>query len=171
MTRKFHINNGFTLIELVVVATVIVILSTISIAAFANFDKSQTIHAATTRVTTMLQKAKSRAQSQVKPPIGTCVTNTLESYEVQICGLSGSDCSTPNTFRLMVRCGGTANEVETDTLPQTTSFTAGSAKSVLFRLFTGGVDGAITPKTIIITSGVNQTQTITITSVGSISVE
>jgi len=161
--------NGFTLLELLVVFVIIAIISTVSLAAFVSYNKIQTIKSAAFDVISLLQDAKSRTQSQVKPSIAACNSNTLNGYEVRICGLTGSLCNTQNTYELHVRCGNLTSKLSTKTLPANVAFDSATTTSTqfFFKVISGGVDGA---GSIGIT-GYGNTLRVTVTQQGAISLE
>lgn len=161
---KFVFSRGFTLIEFIVVLSIIAILSTLGIVAFVNYSRIQALNAAASDVVTMLQTAKSRAQSQVKPAL--CITPPLVGYTVVI----------PSTriYRLEVICGEARNvsPIDEKTLPANINFSFSSlGSSFLFNILTGGVEGALPAPvgTSITIGGYNgQTKIITIYSDGRI---
>ncbi len=161
--------NGFTLLELLVVFVIIAIISTVSLAAFVSYNKIQTIKSAAFDVISLLQDAKSRTQSQVKPSIAACNSNTLDGYEVRICGLTGSLCNTQNTYELHVRCGNLTSKLSTKTLPANVTFDSATTTSTqfIFKVISGGVDGA---GSVGIT-GYNNTLKVTVTQQGAIILE
>ena len=73
-----HVEKGFTLIELMVVFSILAVLSTIGVAAFVSFSRTQTLNAAASDIKSMLNLAKSRAYSQVKPSVTPCNTSQLD---------------------------------------------------------------------------------------------
>src|SRR5882672_1504998 len=92
-------NNGFTLIEILVVFSFIGILTTLGVASYASYNGTQSVHSATNDVVTLLQSAKSRSISQVIPSSNSCVVNSLSGYEVDM---------TPGgqQYTLFAVCGG-----------------------------------------------------------------
>src|SRR5438552_2940773 len=81
---ELRTNKGFTLVELIIVLAVLGILSASGLAAFVDYSRKSAIAAATSDVAITLQTAKSRAQSQVKPVTGSCVSQTLDGYKVTV---------------------------------------------------------------------------------------
>lgn len=159
--EKFVFFRGFTLIEFIVVLSIIAILSTLGIVAFVNYSRTQVLNAAASDVVTMLKTAKSRAQSQVKPTL--CITPPLVGYKVVI--------PSARIYRLEVVCGDARNvsPIEEKTLPANISFSSASlGSSFLFNILTGGVEGASSGGTSIVINGYSQTKTITIYSDGRI---
>lgn len=75
---------GFTLIELLWSIAIASALSSVGIAAFFTYSRQQALQSAVSDFTTMLQVAKSRAQTQVKPDSGDCSTRSLIGYKVTI---------------------------------------------------------------------------------------
>lgn len=80
--------EGFTLIELIVAFTIIAILSVISVAAYVSFSRNQAVDNEVNQLVSVLNLAKSKAQSQVKP--SSCATSpgptnqALTEYQVVI---------------------------------------------------------------------------------------
>lgn len=160
----FKNKQGFTLIEFIVVLSILAIVSTLGIVAFANYSRIQALNAAASDVLVMLQTAKSRAQSQVKP--ASCITPPLVGYQIII--------SSASIYRLEVVCGDARNvsPIEEKTLPVNISFSSGSlGSSFLFNILTGGVEGAVLGGTSFIINGYNQAKTITVYSDGRIATQ
>lgn len=170
MKKSYYLkrrSRGFTLIELLVVFSIIAILSSVSVASFVSYSRSQELKSAASDVSTLLSQAKSRAQSQVKPDV--CGTSQLEGYEVRICGLTGSSCSEVNSYALYVRCGTTQEEISSQSLPDSLEFSQEdtTSTSYFFRVLHQGVS---VPGTVAIT-GYGQTVDVSVTSTGTISVQ
>lgn len=158
MTKLKVENKGFTLIELIVVFGTIAFISTIGIASYVNYSQSQSIQAATQDLVTTIQLAKSRANSQVKPPLSYC-QGQLDGYSVVISILN-------NQYSLDVVCGGNVYPLSTTKLPNNIRFDQAttSVTKLFFAIITGAVEGN---GTIAIT-GYSKTKCITIDSVGII---
>ncbi len=125
---------GFTLIELIVVISVTAVLSIIGIAAFVTYSRTQALTTSVLDIVTMLQVAKSRAQSQVKPDAAPC----LDGYRVAIL-------SSNKTYQMFAVCLPNDYPVAgyTKKLPSNICFDASATTttSILFRVLTGGVGG------------------------------
>src|SRR3990167_1262351 len=98
MNHELRIKNkkGFTLIELLVAFVVIAVLSTIGIASFVSYSRSQALTQATNDLATTLTVARSRAQAQVKPSTGVCQNSPLLRYDVRLCGIGTNFCVNTN---------------------------------------------------------------------------
>ena len=151
--------GGFTLIEIIIVCSVIGILSVLGIAAYNNYNQLQVLQTAANEVATTLNLAKSRALSQQK--LGPCALTTreLSGYGVTI--------STPGTYRLNVFCSGVVGPqiLSSKSLPRDISFT--SSPSFFFEVLKGGVQ---TSGQVVLT-GYGRTKTVIVDSVGGIRVQ
>ena len=102
---------GFTLLELIVVFSVIAIISTVGVVSFSNYNKSQELSQAVSDIVTLLNSAKSNSRSQIKA--GECDRRgaqnqpiyTLEGYRIAI------DSGEPSTVTLETICID-SNEIE-----------------------------------------------------------
>ncbi|MFH1187170.1 MAG: prepilin-type N-terminal cleavage/methylation domain-containing protein [Candidatus Levyibacteriota bacterium] len=154
-------NKGFTMIELIIVISVIAAISVIGIAAFAGRGRIAEVDAATSDVASFLQLARSRAISQVKPQDPIVCSGTLRGYRVII------DQSTGN-YELEVVCESSISKISGKTLPTNLIFDSDTTStSFLFPILTHGVEGA----GIISITGYNNQKTITVDSVGGISIK
>lgn len=134
-------SKGFTLIELLWSIAIGAILSTIGIAAFLNYSKTQALSAAVGDVSSLLQLAKSRAQSQVKPDIcGN--TEQFNGYQVVICSI-GSCLSVDADYELDVMCGGVSKSPSISKKKFPTNITVDTEKTtvrgILFNVISGNV--------------------------------
>ena len=120
--------KGFTLIELLIAISLMAIVGIISIAGFSSYNQSQVIQTSAESVATMLNLARSRAQSQIKP-VG-CV-GTLQGYRVRV--------TTPRSYSLYVICfdsGSTPISQQGKVLPSNLEFSFGI--SIFFPVIEGG---------------------------------
>lgn len=177
---------GFTLIEIIVVFTIIAILSLIGVAAFVGYGRSATLQNAASDISSTLLLAKSRAISQVKPPtsqVPQCNGQTvLNGYKVVFCPTSSSNiiCDSNNSYVLGVVCSSTTcsdslcsnitpQKIQSKPLPQNITFDSGStATPFFFSVISGGVGGA--PAKIILDGYGNQ-KIINVGSAGGIQIQ
>lgn len=131
-----RLSNGFTLIEMIIVITLMFTLTMTGIVGFVGYHRAQTLQSAALDLSTMLATAKSYAQSQVKPQ--SCGnTQALEGYRVSM---------TSTSYRLRVECGGTTRAIgRAKVLPAGIRFGTNSPLTISFKVLTGMVtSGTIT---------------------------
>lgn len=148
---------GFTLIELAVVISILAILTTVGLAAFVSYSRTQTIASAASDLSTILNLAKSRSFSQVKPE--QCVNQSLDGYKVLIFLSS-------NSYEMDAVCSGNVYKIKSVNLPQNVVFSsdATTSTSFFFPVISGGVLGSGS----VVLSGFGQTRTITVDLVGTV---
>lgn len=142
MRRSIFNSAGFTLLELIIVFTVIAILSTIGIASFVDYSRVQVVQSATSDLESTINMAKSRALSQTKP-FG-CESQVLQGYEVDL-----DTVNNPNSYTIWAVCSdslvnpfsSTTNKI---VLPTSISFDISKTTtlSIFFPIIKGGVRGA-----------------------------
>jgi len=161
---KLSIDKGFTLIELLVVFSVASILGGVAIAGFSNYNNSQMLAQSTNEVVSMLQTAKSRAQSQYKPA-GCTATNALLHYKVDV---------SASTYTLTAICHNPANPVapitvnlNSKTLP--TGITFNASRTVRFLPLLGGAHTS--PAGNILLNKGSSSKTITVSAQGNITIQ
>lgn len=159
----FASGAGFTLIELMVVISITAVLGTLGIAGYVNFNRTQVLQAASNEVVTILNLAKSRAQSQIKPPALCSSSQTLDGYEVKI--------TQPKDYALYLRCSGSSKQVDewVRELPNDISFDA--SQTFFFPIQTGGVQASGSGPWRIIISGYGRSKTITINPLGGVRIQ
>jgi len=154
--------KGFTLIELMVVLSVTAVLGTLGIAGFTTYNQIQVLQTATLDVVSVLNLAKSRSQSQIKPS-SLCSSGSLEGYKVEIL--------TPKNYTLYLRCNELESSIdrrvegEAKVLPSDLNFA--NNISFFFPVQTGGVQTAGQ----IDISGYGRSKAITVSSLGGVSVQ
>lgn len=165
--------RGFTLIEIIVVFSIIAILSVIGVAAFVNYSRLQTVETSASELANYLTVAKSRAISQVKPTsqVPQCDASAiLNGYKVIICQTSSSDvlCNAANTYILAVRCSDADYRIQTRTLPKNVAYNPSpTSTSFLFPVISSGVIGSGT----VSLSAYGVTKRIIVNNVGGIEVQ
>jgi len=172
--RDISFIAGFTFIELIIVISVTAVLSTIGLASFLTYSRSQNLQQSGSTIITYLQTARAEVLAQVKPP-GIC-TGALQSYKVLICCKNGGTncpvCQSSDNVEMDVVCGGNPpsvvlsssfpSDVQVDD-PNTTQ------RSFVFVPVTGGVSGISSSVKVVLKNSVtNVSKTITVTSAGII---
>lgn len=159
MRKKFlrlkRLKKGFTLIELVLVFSVIGIITAIGISSFGSYNNSQQFETGLAEFSNFLSITRSKAISQVKPSV---CTGTLEGYRVAVT-ISGSN------YEQDVLCGGSVFTLTRKKLPDQLTFMSGSIANISFDVSTGTV---LSPGSIAIT-GFGKTKTVMVDKIGNIS--
>ena len=175
MKKVQYLSRGFTLIELVVVFSIIAILSVVGIASFVSYSQEQSMNNAVLDLTTLLNTAKSQSISQVKP---SGCTSALSSYSVELCSVPSyipGNCTQSDTnnhvdYKIVLHCGNDISE-ESGRLPNNIKFgTSMTLYSIYFPILTGQVGGnSLNEQIVLCESGQKQAREIIIDSVGNIS--
>ena len=157
------VRRGFTLIEVLLVFSIISILSVASIFAYTSFNTKQEMNNSVQEVLQLLRSAKSKAQSQITP--STCTS--LRSYQVMRCA-AGPLCltsgATASSYELHAVCSNGRSLIDAKTLSPNVTFDGGSATTLSFEVLTGGASAG----TFVLTNG-SSTQSISVSSYGQIS--
>lgn len=136
---------GFTLLELLVVFSIITILSATGLAAYVEFSQAQIFNTNVLVVQTMLYTAKLRAQSQVIQSAAAATycssPHTLKSFGVEICGGGTCNDTTKTSYALYALCSnGTRALIESKKLPANMYFeNASTNKFPQFSILSGVV--------------------------------
>lgn len=159
---QFSIQKGFTLIELMIVLSITAVLGTMGAAGFLTYNKIQVLQSSASNIVTMLNLAKSRAQSQVKlgPSCGS--ESQIQGYSV--------DLIDSKSYKLVSHCSGGSNDLNKTILPQNVNFKSPdtSPTSFFFPVQTGGVE---TSGKIVISDSDGKTRTIIVNSLGGVSIQ
>jgi len=155
---QFSISKGFTLVELIVVFSVVAIITSAGLASFAAYGNQQSLQIAGADVLSFLQTARSRAISQIKP--SSCAAATLDSYDVTFT-VPGSD------YALNAVCDGAEFPIGTKTLPSKLQFKSGSDTKISFQVLDGTANNSTV--TIINRSG-GISKVITVDNIGNIKI-
>lgn len=161
LTSHLSSRRGFTLIELMVVLSVTAVLGTLGIAGFINYNQTQVLQTSSNEVAAMLNLAKSRSQSQIKP-LSLCPSaNNLNGYTVVI--------NAPSSYWLELNCSnGNHPKINEQNKKLPTNLSFGASTSFFFPIQTGGVQ---VPGQIVISDNGGKTKTITVNSLGGVSVQ
>lgn len=165
-SSKISRNFGFTLLELVVVFSIIAILSTVGIASYVNYSKSQTLQQAYYNFFNTLTIARANAASQVKPT--QCVSSSsLDGYRVIVNIVA-------KTYTLNAVCSSINFPISTTSLPSGVVFNSATdtppttTTDIFFSVLTSGV---AKPGDVVLSYPSINTlaaKTVTITSVGGV---
>jgi hypothetical protein len=139
------------------------LLSLFGASAYQNYNQSKAMDLAASEVTSVLELAKARAKSHVKPAVTSCTTGReLYGYRVTF--------SSTKNYSLWIVCGDTGQFSEqigqTYVLPGNATFSMTLPQSATFRVLSGAVEGA----TSISLTGNSQTRTISVSPTGVLQV-
>ena len=157
---------GFTLVELVVVISILAVLTTAGLASFVSYSRTQSLQTTASDLITTLNLAKSRSSSQVKPDSSIspdmqnpCAIQPLNGYRVLI--------STPtNSYEMDAICAENIYKIINVTFPTNISVSQNgtTSTSFLFPVISGGVVGSGS----VVLTGYGLTRTITVDSIGTV---
>jgi prepilin-type N-terminal cleavage/methylation domain-containing protein len=139
-----HLANkyGFTLIELVVVFSIMAVLSTIGIASFVNYSRMQTLQQAQNDLMTAINTAKSMSVAQTTASTANgnsldCSGQSFSGYGVHL-----YKNTTPNSYALYIKCPTGPKFAASAFLPKNVIFGSSTATyDVFFPILIGGVTG------------------------------
>jgi type II secretory pathway pseudopilin PulG len=161
-SKKKYLKNlssqmGYSLIELLVIISIMGVISTVSIASFVTFTNTQSLDGAASDVANYYTLARQRSLSQIKPSQCTAA-ESLNGYKVVINTVA-------STYQFSGMCGASVYIIGQKKLPPNITFANTSPPNVIFNVPNANVD---TQKTITI-NGFGKTKKIIIDSSGSIS--
>lgn len=151
-------SSAYTLIEILVVMTVITILFGIGYVSYRDFGRRQALAGAVKQVEGDLRKTQQNALSGIKPPDTACDSGDLSSYQIWI------NTSDNHNYRIRAICGGTTVLVESRSLEGVSL--ASTKNPMNFMVLGRGADEATVT---LIQDITGKTSTITIGSGGSVS--
>lgn len=169
MAKSLKSSAGFTLIELIVVFSVMAVLSTLGMASFVSYTNSQKLRNGVLDIKTVLQNARSQALSQTQ---NSACTGTVQGYEVRICckgfGTSCPTCNSTGDYEVDASCSTIPNGVlvSKGTLPSGVSIDSSTTTQRTFHFIP--IAGGVTTGGNIGITGNGQVQTITVTTTGVI---
>ena len=165
---KIRRNNGFTLIELMVVFSLMAIVSGIGFASFSSYSQKQMVNQAAQDIKLIFDNAKFNALSSVKES-SSCSNGTLVGYKIVIC--SNSSCLGPVTddYEIDVMCSDVDALLYSKKLPHNVIIDDASTCGVVkYNTLSNSVEGG--PCDIVV-SGYNIQNTIRIDIGGNSSIQ
>ena len=161
-------NKGFTLIEILVVFSVISILAAIGIASFASYSRAQEVNQAANNLKVLVGHAKFNALSAVKystNELGTkvsCGAIALSGYSVTKVGNNILDLN-------QVCADSTTNRIKRFTLPKNITFDLSTTCSEIFFNTLSASPGGL--PCVMVLSGNDLTKSINIDDIGNVAVD
>lgn len=140
-------SKGFTIIELLVVFSVISIIAGVGFATFSSYSDSQRLTDSIRKVETLIEDGKNSAIAGVIPKVtvtGAAIScsDSVSEYRVGFCDAPGN-CNTGGVdYELVLVCGIQQYVLKTGIFPSEESYgqtTAESCRTISFRSLTGEV--------------------------------
>lgn len=122
--------KGFTLIELVVVVTIITLFAGLSIANYGSFNEEKKLIDEVKQLSATLYLARSKTSSADADPD---ICNDFRGYRVSL------DSGSPSSFSFERNCNGTYDSTQTHTLTPNVTLSASTA-NVSFKPLSAGTD-------------------------------
>ncbi len=160
--RKFQ--RGFTLLEIMVVFTLLSVVSGVGLFSFLEFNQSQELNQSARDISLFFEKARANTTSFVKPAV--CEDRTLEGYSVRYCG--AETCTDEDSvYEMNVICGNEEFLSDKLELPaQIIHTNESTCTQVAFMLPQASARGSL-PCTQILARG-NMTEAVSIDGVGNV---
>lgn len=162
--KKKKFSSGFTLIELIVVFSVIAVISTVGVVSFTSYNKTSELNSAVSDTISFLNSAKSNSLSQIVPEECDVQGLALEGYEVRI--LSGGQ--NQSSIELWAKCASSYFMSKTLTLSSNIAITAPVSPDNIFfyPLFSKEVSGGQ-----ICLEGFDLEKAVNVSSLGTVTID
>lgn len=174
MIKKKYCQNGFSLIELMVVFSLIAIVSGIGLTSFVSYSRKQTLSQAAYDLKLAIEVAKFNALSNVKKSSSCSVGDSLVGYKVVLCAKSPSvTCLGQNTeayYEMDAVCSSGDNSlISSKKLPQNLSVVIDDTDctEIKFDAMSNTITGA---PCLIKLQGYGATQTLSVDSGGNVAI-
>lgn len=168
-------NSGFTLLELLVVFSLISIITGLGFASLVAYSRSQALNQVAADIKQVVETARFNSLSSVKP--ASCASTKLLSYIVNFCVNSNSNCPLPlnnKGYQIQVACAGISPNatIYTKTLPTSGNFSFGpssTCQNITFDSLTAAISGVSPSGCTLSLVGYTKTLPITVGSQGYVS--
>lgn len=156
------IKRGYTLIEILVVLTIVGILFGVGYASFRDFSRREALAGASKRVIADIRLAQDFALGGKKPNDAKCNGKILGSYGFRV--------TPPNLYSVEANCTGGTVVTKTGSLPSGVTFTAPMPNPVLFKTLGDGtnIPEGFTADIVFTQDVTNNQSTVSISSSGEV---
>ncbi len=127
--------RGYTLIEIIIVVTIIGLLTGASIAGFNTLNQRQTVLSAAKEVISVMRTAQQRANAGILP---SAPCDSLAGYSVK-----GTVNSSAYTLNVICSSGGVREETQVKSYSMASGVTFTSTFDITFNVLTGGAGGSL----------------------------
>lgn len=160
--RCAGLDRGYTLIEILVVLTIIGILFSVGYVGYRDFSRRQSLAGAAKIVQGDLRKAQQNALSGIKPQSAACLgANTLDGYFFRVTSAS--------TYEIGAACSGGNVVTDTVSVTESISISTPSPNPIIFKVLGTGTNIPSGDASVTLTQGAtNDTLTILIGSGGDV---
>ncbi|MFZ3130894.1 MAG: type II secretion system protein [Desulfosporosinus sp.] len=157
--------SGYTLIEILVVLTVIGILFGVGFVGYRDFGRRQALAGAVKMVQGDLRVAQQNALSGIKPTGAACNSpRTLSGYHFKVI--------TDSKYQIQALCSGGSITINDVNMPPNIKISTPLPNPILFKILGMGTDISVGGASITLTQGsTGKTQTISIGSGGDINIK
>lgn len=128
-------SSGYSLIEVIIVITIIVLFTGMGIAGYTRFNDQRIVDAESKKILNLLETARSKA-----------MTKDIDSQDVSACDFEGyrviiNTTAMARTYSLLIKCNGTTSLARTISMSEslTVSTTPQNPLSIDFAVATGSV--------------------------------
>jgi prepilin-type N-terminal cleavage/methylation domain-containing protein len=154
--------NAFTLIEVLVVITIMGIIMGVGFAAYRLFARRQLVNNTISLIHNDLRLAQESAISGRKPDDAFCMgTNQLKGYNFLVDSVNG-------TYTISANCTGGVVEIKSFSIVTDLTLTAPVPNPIIFNVLGNGTNGDSQTKITVSDSVTGYAQSITISSTGEL---
>lgn len=157
-TIRILTGNGFTLIEMIITVSLILLFTALGIAQYNTYNEKERVRQAFLTLRTDLRLAQTKADSALKPDV--CGDTVFDGYQVSI---------TENTYTINAKCGATTSDMTVVYLPNGVTFSPNPEQFVFYPMMRGTSLSA--PLSLKLISTNSYELTLTIAPSGAVSVQ
>jgi len=169
LAKKVSCREGFTLIELIVVFSIMAMISGVGFASLVAYSRSQALSQAVANVKSAVEQAKFNALSNVVRPSSCTTTSTLVSYKLIFCGTNAACTAEGITdthgYLIQVNCGVQSTTIFRQKVLSPLSVSSTCA-NVTYLATNANFSSSSSPPCTVTVSGYGNTKQVIINSLG-----